>query len=251
MVDAKPIKESLRDLYKTFAKYDSWSRLSLSETETKSEYFKNLLNKDLEDLSRADLAPFTSRPLNSWAAKNDLRHFLPRILELCAVWSGREAQAVWVPESIFSLLPQSDWRNWPADEQSVIEDFTWAWWMSTLSEFPSPTEIKEVLASIAVTHDVTPYLNEWRRQKTLAAFRHIVDADWFAESSVMETENSNSPLQQQIVAIHGHKRYPNWLLAPETITWLEFGYFAHSEEPWAADLALLIDKIRLLTDEQA
>jgi hypothetical protein len=124
-----------------------------------------------EDEERALLAPVELRQipidvLRPYAADvmltvggiDDLRYFLPRILEIaCTVefqWPDLEPVA--------SRLRIAGWQDWPATETAAVRGVLQALWATTLATFPSTLDIETVLCAIGnAEDDVDPYLISW------------------------------------------------------------------------------------------
>jgi hypothetical protein len=113
---------------------------------------------ELRQLSIDVLRPYAANVMLTVGDVDDLRYFVPRILEIaCTVefqWPDLEPLA--------GRLTTADWRHWPADETAAIGDLWRALWETTLAAFPSNLDIETVLCALAnAEDDVRPYLNAW------------------------------------------------------------------------------------------
>jgi hypothetical protein len=112
---------------------------------------------------------------------HDLKHFLPRILELAAL-----TPSWWVdPELALRRLRYAEWATWPPDERTAVDAFLNTWWESVLSTLPPDTppfgslgehatSAEACLCAIGqVVDDLSPYLAEWRIRSDTAAVRHL------------------------------------------------------------------------------
>ena len=73
-----------------------------------------LHSRQLRELSGDDVGSFAFSALNTWGTLTDLKHFLPRILELYAAGELRTESQV-----IYGKFVQEG--PWPADEREALE----------------------------------------------------------------------------------------------------------------------------------
>lgn len=84
--------------------------------------------RPLRALGAAELGRYAFKALTTWGSEDDLRHFLPRILELVARDElGVDAQIV------LGKLAYGEWERWPEAERAAIEALLAAWLESVLS----------------------------------------------------------------------------------------------------------------------
>lgn len=96
--------------------------------------------RPLRELDDAELRRYAFKCLTTWGTVNDLRHFLPRILELVA------AGALTVdPQVVFGKLEYGEWERWPEVEREAILGFLDAWFEQHLE---TGERLDEVLSSI-------------------------------------------------------------------------------------------------------
>ena len=69
------------------------------------------------------LSFFAFRALTTWGGADDLRHFLPRLLELC-----HEERLGVDPEIFYGKLTYGGWRDWPTDEQEILRRWMLSSW---------------------------------------------------------------------------------------------------------------------------
>ncbi|WP_433187952.1 hypothetical protein [Actinoallomurus sp. CA-150999] len=126
--------------------------------------------RPLRRLSADDLYPVISRALSTWGDEAELKHFLPRALELIAREEIDECAVAWTfLNKIGRIL-----RDWPLDERAAIHTFTEAWWRATLSAYPRRWSVLDVLELIgALEVPIAPYLAHWETRRSEAAARHL------------------------------------------------------------------------------
>ena len=116
------LQQAIEGLYVAFAKYplneftDPCLHCHSLEDEAK------LHSKPLRLLDVEDIRDFANDSMSVWGDIPELKHFLPRMLELLAVTNVPTYQFV-DPEILLSKLRYAHWRTWPADEQVSVEHF--------------------------------------------------------------------------------------------------------------------------------
>jgi hypothetical protein len=83
--------------------------------------------RPLRALGEEELRRYAFKALTTWGTEDDLRHFLPRILELVA----RDGLGV-DPQTVLGKLAYGHWERWPEDERVAIRAFLDAWLDETL-----------------------------------------------------------------------------------------------------------------------
>jgi len=90
-----------------------------------------LLAEPLPFLPREAFNLFAWKAVSTWGNADDLRHFLPRMLELLAEDGDIGALEAW---SLFGKIAYAKWRSWPHSEQDAIEDYVHARWFDILHQ---------------------------------------------------------------------------------------------------------------------
>lgn len=85
---------------------------------------RRLHMRPLRDLTWADLGIYAFKALTSFGDRDDLRHFLPRVLELYVVDHAGAPHTLFM---FFHKLHVARWETWPADETAAIRRFLEAW----------------------------------------------------------------------------------------------------------------------------
>ena len=184
----------------------------------------------LRHLATQNLSKYAWRAISTWGDGDDFAHFLPRLLELLAREPGS-----WVdPEVLLGKLELANWRVWPVVEIAAVERYLEALWGWVLSSYPARIDSEILLRTCSrLLDDLAPYLTAWDANSRTAALRHLaalVLHNWGALSRTgsLPPRGWRVPQLTQVVA---------WLRRSATVTRLERGFFAHSNEPFAVELS--------------
>jgi len=134
-----------------------------------------LFAKPLRELDATTIHVFASNVVKTHGSVTDLKHFLPRILELLP----RELCRIADVEIYLNTLRFSDWLKWPKNEVSAVRTFMFEWWRWTLSNYPADPAGLDALCPIAQAEDdLLTYLDEWDAQcrSTSSGLRQLVDS---------------------------------------------------------------------------
>ena len=103
----------------------------------------------------------------------DLKYFLPRLLEVAIQHPSREDLT-----SVLSIADQAGLRGWPNAERTSVHRFLHAWWRQCLEEPVSfnawPVEDALCAAAFAF-EDLSVLLADWIRDERLNATLHIMN----------------------------------------------------------------------------
>lgn len=112
----------------------------------------------LRELTAEDLQRYATDSLMLWGDLGDLKHFLPRILEVVAT-EGFDFPDV---EIVYGHLAYGSFATWPAHERTAVRDLAMAHWRMALAEGVHLAHFEPVLAGIMlIEDDLTPYLRYW------------------------------------------------------------------------------------------
>lgn len=188
--------------------------------------------KPLRALDITALTPYVKEATLGWGSVDDLRHFLPRLLELLA-----QGHLELPHHDIASTLARIGWRWWNAAEREAIEAFVRAWWAWTIAAAP-PRARDDVLQSIgALIGEVASFLNFWREEIALrptpALVSGLLTFLWSACCWLeWRPDKSFSPFWRD----HDRGRSQqllDWLCDPRTLASLETAGSALSEQDGA------------------
>jgi hypothetical protein len=126
----------------------------------------------LKRLGARELSKFSYKALTTWGDADDLRHFLPRLLEL--VTTDETVGGIDTP-ILFGKLRYAGWRQWPEKEQEALLRFFETYWPCMLAEYPVRLEDGEsALAGIAnAVDDIRPFLAGWLKQEGAPPVLHL------------------------------------------------------------------------------
>lgn len=119
------IADAIEHLYDIFGKYRFTDKHGTHDYDPAP-----LLAAPLKVLPPSAFDVFAGKCLSTWGTADDLRHFLPRMLELsCTLHHNLPPGAAMLEaEFLFSKLTYGKWRTWPDPEIAAIEGFIQAWW---------------------------------------------------------------------------------------------------------------------------
>lgn len=124
------LQENIEQLYAVFSKYPGNPEMEGSSLYGDLEKWnRDLFSKPLRKLSAGDLSRFSGKVITTWGDADDMKHFLPRILELTALL--KPPYMIWVT---FDRLEMTGWQSWPADEYETIKMYMLRLWDSLLSD---------------------------------------------------------------------------------------------------------------------
>lgn len=189
-----------------------------------------LAARPLRQLAPHHLSKYAWKAISTWGDRDDLAHYLPRLLELLA----REPGA-WVDEEVLlGKLVLAGWPGWPAREVAAVERYLAALWRAVLASYPAGLDAATTLRGYSqLLDDLGPCLAAWDADDRAPALRHLAglvadswDALWRTGS--LHRAGWRAPQLAQVVA---------WLRRPATLARLERGFFTYSAEPFAAELS--------------
>lgn len=169
----KALQEAIEGLYSTFAVYPLRPSIEGCNHCISPEDHARIHSRPLRELTADDLEEYSYSAMNTWGNEDDLRHFLPRLLELIAFNTSYLC-----PPVVVLKLHDAGWRTWPQEEQAAIEAYLSALWAFALECFPYADPdgwtAEECLCTIAqVVDDLGPFLDHWRRSESRAALCHL------------------------------------------------------------------------------
>jgi hypothetical protein len=118
------LSRAIDSLYSTFDAYGLPDRIDFCPHCDLDSSERRLHARPLRELTWADLWEYCPRAVTTFGDGSDLRHFLPRILELYATEHRGAPCCLFVT---FGRLDQADWTGWPAAEVAAVRQFIDAW----------------------------------------------------------------------------------------------------------------------------
>lgn len=216
------LQETIEQIYTTFASYPLRHPIEGCLHCVSREDQERIASKPLRELTEEDLLRYTHKALTTWGEVNDLKHFLPRMLELVAFYRFPYL------DYICSKLSYADFRAWPASERQPIMALVSQLWDVSLRDLPqSPSSPDILLADLSpILDDYIPLLNDWRDRHTPYALYRL--AGFICDNIWHEQFRKHEQIQQ-------------WFREPATKAALEDGFYRFIDEPWIDDLAKAVD----------
>ncbi len=175
------LKVAVEELYLAFARVPLTDQVDYCDHCVAPEQVAVLRRTPMRQLTSEHLGPLLSKAMSTWGDSRYFKHFLPRLLELVAAGEMED----WSYPTFLPSRLKRCWAEGTPGEQHAIAGFLQAWWLATISSWPSRCKPRDVLETIdAAGHRVVPYLNAWPSQPDAAAARHLaafVD-DWMASA---------------------------------------------------------------------
>lgn len=170
------LRQTTERLYEVFGSYRADPKsIGVCPHCIHQEELDRLLAVPLRDLSAEELNPLASNAVKTHGEVDDLRYFLPRILELCVDGFDQFTDL----EIIVNPLRFAEWHDWAEHEVSAVRAFLFSWWGWFLSSHPRTINALELLCAIAqVEDDLEPYLTYWHTERgsSKVALMHFVAA---------------------------------------------------------------------------
>lgn len=236
-MERQTLQDTVDHLYATFDRYKPGGRVMGCPCCVAEGDIEQLHGRPLRDVEVSALQQYLPKAMTTWGTEGDFMYFVPRLLEWFATSPSGDS-----PDRYYLALKlkASGWATWAVEERTAVEDFLGALWRYVLDHYapyPEGHWIGGVLEVIAALTDVGPYLDEWNRNESVSALRHL--ASFIYSSLRVQTDGTvlvrPNPNAAQIAA---------WILNGRTLERLEQGYLAHSAEEWAPIVAETSDYLR-------
>ena len=246
------LTQAIERLYREFAEYRLETPSPCAtcySPEIVARIEGRLRTTPLRDLTVDDIGHFYTDGVLTWGGVEDLRHLLPRLMELFAAhhlgegdpWQDDGSRLRVDLDPAVSLLrfPDAEWWTWPAGEREAVDDFLFALWRAYLATDKGEWGVWEdealPAAILRLTPDPLRFLAHWRAcdwagTRHLAAF--VTHGDhtgiWWAR----ETDGPTVTLNGEAIR--------RWLGEPATVLQLEDAArsLAPRDTAWEAVLAL-------------
>ena len=116
------VQNAIEQLYTVFAKYPLRYDMPMCSCGCISNEDKRLLfSKPLRDLTGEELGKYSFKAVTTWGDVEDLKHFLPRIIELFITTNDLYV-------CLLSKLGYVEWLYWGQREVEAVENALLAWW---------------------------------------------------------------------------------------------------------------------------
>jgi hypothetical protein len=163
---------AIESLYKVFQAYPLRASTHPCPCCHNPEDERPLLNTSLRQLTEEDLRTYAMDAMLTWGDADDFRHFLPRTFELLA---SAERFTFADREIVLATLYHAEWRTWPEQEQTAVQEFLLAAWRLVVEVPPEDDlndadELESWLCAIAQAEgDLSPYFKTWLESSTAIA----------------------------------------------------------------------------------
>jgi hypothetical protein len=138
----------------------------------------------------------------------EMKHFLPRVLELMANFEVPDVS----PETVFYRLNLEKRDKWPSEELQLLTDYSVLFFEKCLAYYPySPDDcdISTYLMMFSSAHfDLKPILKSWEKVDTLESLLHF--NDFVLTGTEFDTENQLT-LKNTYVDAENDKAIIDWL----------------------------------------
>lgn len=174
---ASTLPELVEAAYQLFAPYTIGSTLSVCKACCVSEAEEQaLVSTPLRRISRQllDDAYYASARNYSDQERWEMKHFLPRVLELVTQFEFPCHSL----ELTFVRLDLNQPDHWHPGERQLLAAFASAYFQACLARYPLPAgdKLADILLMFGLAHfEVTPLLRAWATSRTVASLAHLTD----------------------------------------------------------------------------
>ena len=226
------LEKAIADLYKVFAAYPLNLQMKGCPCCVHPKENELLLTRSLRSLTANNLNHYAFNAALTWGDINDLKHFLPRLLELWAF-----DKDLFYGEFVISRLSTIGLANWEEKERKAIEQYLISLWQYILSEYPSPsTEVADLIDCLSDTlDDFELLLSMWQNHSSSNSLLHLSDFILYG------FEFNRIPVSSIYLSeVHTHKFF-NWVTQDKLIQKIEQYIYHNLEEDRAEQLAMTVD----------
>jgi hypothetical protein len=214
------LQEALAGVYEAFADYPlrDWTEPCPHCRTAEDE--RAVHRAPLRELTAEDLQLYAADSLMLWGDLGDLKHFLPRILEI-AVTVGFDFPDV---EVVYGHLAYGSFATWPDAERAAVRNLAMAHWRAALVQGVHVEYFEPVLTGIMlIEDDLAPYLVCWECSDDAIALANLAEyaqeiarirageSDWNAYLAVGEPEGPYGTVRP------GPDQVTDWLTSPELL----------------------------------
>jgi hypothetical protein len=236
------IARAVEGLYATFGGYPAPPEPELSPLKAHLiDHARALHRARLAEIQAEALWPYAFHALTTWGGEDELKHFIPRLLEL--LW--REPH--WADATqLVGKLGYARWRDWPEPEQRAIERFFDAWFLALLDDDRTIGLAGDLLCGIARCEEsIASWLDRWGHSDSHTATLQLADLiDRERGSLYKRGQVSRDWLEP------ARSELSRWLRSPETADRLEAAYLRAPTAPAADRIAAAFDILSCLPPEK-
>jgi hypothetical protein len=210
------LEQATKNLYAVFAVYPFRPNMPCCIPHCFEQHEIDALGaQPLCQLSGQDLSSFGFSLLLTCGEVEDLKYFLPRLLELVAAH-----QTNWVDEElILGKLHCAEFSSWSDPERQAVHEFLQAWWQLEVSS-RAETLQTSFAALCASGESVLPYLKIWRGLESEMATLALSEFILQTYTQVLIGKKFNGFIQKNVVP-----ELQEFFREPQTRDHLEKMYF--------------------------
>lgn len=230
--------EAVRELYRVFRPYRTRRHPEGCTCCVSDEDNRRLMAKPLEELTAEDLDRYSMKALTTWGEVEDLKHFLPRLLELALVDDYNGFQV----EVLFGKLRLGKWQSWPVSEQEAVTLYFHAIWKLCLESESGTDFLDDILCALGCADcNLAPFLHMWVECHSQLGYTHLLQfLDKNASAALKRRSLSNGFWSDSEVQM---RQVLDWVADPQTLNRLEEIFEANSEADYADTLVGAIDRM--------
>jgi hypothetical protein len=225
------LKQAVERLYEVFSVYPGNINMCVSPLKgTPEEMNSPLFSKPLRELTSQELSLFSTSVLYTWGMEPDLKHFLPRILELI----GELDCPAFELEVFFIKFEIAEWLTWPAEEQDAIVYYLLCLWENII-EVPVPASLEDFFLEYFVPifkiyPDLSQLLAVWDKVKSAAATKRLAqliyqEFSWLFNGEMKCFDKQIKPVPELSA----------WLKSDAVLERMTTAFFTHSDDELFAD----------------
>ena len=180
------IQGAIENLYSVFSSFRLRDQIEVCNHCHDLKEAQLIRSKSLRSLRVDELHHYIRDAMTAWGDDYDFRHFLPRILELCALDERLTSEFVDEP-IVLGKLRYGKWQTWPEAQRQAVRNYLHALWELKIEhQFPwedfTPPLIEGWLCAIGQAEDdLHLYLHRWTVSTSLAAIgnlSHFIVSVW-------------------------------------------------------------------------
>lgn len=246
-MDWPTLEHAVADLYEIFGRYPRPSRVEGCPHCVGANESATFCRTPLREVTDEMISRYAFKAMTTWGEVDDYKHFLPRILELCArgesgTWPGLE---IWL---IASKLQLARWEEWSESERFAVKMLFRGAWRSALSRTPQDYDAAEFLQGLVEIEDVAPYLEFWTNDGSATSARQLAHAaHWHcAEVAKVGVVWGARKVDASEALRRNATRFTEWLCDPARRERLLHEFESNCDASWATDIAQACDDLEWL-----
>jgi hypothetical protein len=161
------LRDAISNLYRVFGRYTRPPHTSFSEyAGISNEEAALLTSRPLRDLQPEHLTLYAMKAVTTWGDVDEFRHYLPRILELIALYPDG-----WIDVAGFiARLDAGNWCDWPQVERDAVLAYCSAFWRWLVNDEVAPPRcVGLLLGASRAGVPLAPLLEEWAASTSVMA----------------------------------------------------------------------------------